>query len=202
MEHDPSRAERTLAAWERIEAWSRTYAPRTYAALPGPAEPSAVREAEAAMGVLPPELRALWSVCGGGEPGSGPEGLRVLRGLDVFPPLAAVWCHANVLAVMLEAENMGPRPWVPACAAETAEPRLWNFVDAPSGRLGWNVHAGAFTGPGRSGETFTGWIEGVADELHGAAVHAGVRRAGVADGWLSWRDPRTAPSGWVLIGPA
>jgi cell wall assembly regulator SMI1 len=62
MEHDPSRAERTLAAWERIEAWSRTYAPRTYAALPGPAEPSAVQEAEAAMGVLPPELRALWAV--------------------------------------------------------------------------------------------------------------------------------------------
>ncbi|MGW1163283.1 hypothetical protein ACWD5Q_34595 [Streptomyces sp. NPDC002513] len=204
MEYDPSRAERTLAAWERIESWLRTHAPRTYAALPGPAEPSEVEGAEAAMGVLPPELRALWSVCGGGS-GSAPEGLRVLRGYDVFPPREAVRCHGNVLAVILDAEHMGPRPWIPACAMDTGEPHLWNFVDAPTGRLGWNVHGGAFTEPGESGETFTQWIEGVADELHGGPAHAGVLRAGVVDGWLSWRDvrdSRTVPSGWVPVGPA
>ncbi|RPE26668.1 hypothetical protein EDD90_10962 [Streptomyces sp. Ag109_O5-1] len=108
-------------------------------------EPSAVEEAEAAMGVLPPELRALSSVCGGGELGSGPDGLRVLRGYDVFPPREAVGCHANVLAGILDVEHMRPRPWVPACAMETGEPHLWNFIDAPTGRLGWNVHGGAFT---------------------------------------------------------
>ena len=54
-------------------------------------------------------------------------------------------------------------------------------------------------------ETFTEWIEGVADELHGAPVHAGILRAGTVGGCLSWRDVRdtlTMPSGWVPVGPA
>jgi hypothetical protein len=198
-------AERTLAAWERIEAWLRTHAPRTYAALPGPAEPAAVEEGEAALGALPPELRALWSVREGGS-GSGPELLGILGGYDVFPPREAVRCHAIRLAVILEAEDMGPRPWVPTCARDTGDPHLFNFVDVPTGLLGWNVHGGAFTEPEESGQSSAGWIEAVADELHGGPVHAaGVLRAGVADGWLSWRDARDVgriPSGWELVRPA
>ena len=154
MKHNQARAERTLAAWERIEAWLRTHAPRTYAALPGPAELSAVEEAEAAVGVLPPELRSLWSVLGGGP---------------------------------------GPAD------------HTWNFIDVPTGALGWSSHGSHFTEPGESGETFTEWIEGIADELHGAPVHAGILRAGTVDGCLSWRDikdTRRIPSGWVPVGPA
>jgi cell wall assembly regulator SMI1 len=204
MEHNPARAERTLAAWVRIEAWLRRHAPQTHAALPGPAEPSAVEEAEAALGDLPPELRALWSVLGGG---SGPDlqRLGVLRGYDVLPPSMAVWCRVNVLDGILEVEEMGSRPWVPACANERFEPYLWNFIDVPTGDLGSNVHAGAFIQPGESGETFTTWIEGVADELHGGPAKARVVRAGISDGSLLWtdpRDPRRTPSDWAPVGPA
>jgi hypothetical protein len=204
MENDASRAERTLVAWERIEQWLRAHAPRSYAMLPGPAEPSAVEEAEAAMGPLPPELRALWGVREGGN-GGGPERLGILRGYDVFPARDAIWCHEYVLAVILDAEDMGSRPWIPACATETDEPHLWNFIDTRTGALGWNVHGGAFTEPDASGETFAGWIESVADELEGGPVNSGVLRAGVADGWLSWNDtrvPREIPSGWEPVRPA
>lgn len=204
MAYDPSRAERTLAAWARIEEWLRRHAPRTYAALPGPAEPAAVEEAEAAVGPLPPESRALWSVRGGGS-GSGPERLGILRRYDVLPPLDTVRCRANRLVGILEAEDMGPRPWVPACAMETDDPQLFNFVDVPTGLPGWNIHGGAFTEPEESGESFAGWIEGVADELHGGPVNAGVLRAGVADGWLSWkrvRDARSVPSAWQPVRSA
>lgn len=204
MEQNQARAERTLAAWERIEAWLRTHAPRTYIALPGPAEPSAVEEAEAAVGVLPPELRALWTVLGGGSGPADPERLRVLRGYDVLPPSTAVWCRTYILQGILDDMGMGSRPWMPACAFSRFDPALWNFIDVPTGGLGWNVHGGAFTMPEESGETFTEWIEGIADELHGAPVHAGVLRAGTADGRLSWediKDTRRIPSGWVPVGP-
>ncbi|SDP24889.1 hypothetical protein SAMN05216259_1212 [Actinacidiphila guanduensis] len=63
MEAEQVRAERSSAAWERIEAWLRTHTPRTYVALPGPAEPAAV--AEAVPG-------ALWPVREQGS-GGGPE---------------------------------------------------------------------------------------------------------------------------------
>ncbi|SHN22525.1 SMI1/KNR4 family protein [Actinacidiphila paucisporea] len=202
MEYDPSRVERTVAAWERIEEWLRVYAPRSYAMLPGPAHPGEVEAAEAAVGELPPELTALWAARGGGR-GSGPERLRILRGYDVFPPRDAVRCHRWALSPILEAEEMGTPPWVPTCATDTGEPHLWNFIDTPTGRLGWNVHGGEFTEPEESGETFAEWIESVADELHGGPGW-GVLLPGVADGWLSWRDTRVPdriPSNWRPLQP-
>ncbi|CAG7657949.1 hypothetical protein SBRY_90095 [Actinacidiphila bryophytorum] len=42
MDYDPSRAERTTAAWMRIEEWLRVPAPRSYAMLPGLVEPSEI----------------------------------------------------------------------------------------------------------------------------------------------------------------
>ncbi|WP_329134972.1 hypothetical protein OG552_20425 [Streptomyces sp. NBC_01476] len=201
MDYDPSRAERTTAAWGRIEEWLGVHAPQSHATLPGPADPSEVAAAEDALGELPPELLALWSRHVGGR-GSGPR-RRILRGYDVFPPMDAVRCRDQALSAILEAEEMGPRPWVPACAMSTAEPRLWNFIDVPTGQLGWNVHAGEFTEPEESGETFAEWIEGVADELHGGAGR-GILVPGVADGWLSWHDIRVRdriPSSWRPLRP-
>ncbi|CAG6393382.1 SMI1/KNR4 family protein [Streptomyces cocklensis] len=200
MDDDPSRAERTIAAWMRIEEWLRVRAPRSYAMLPGPAEPSEIAAAEAALGKLPQELMALWSLRAGGS-GSGPERLEILRGYDVFPPMDSVRCHFIALSPILEVEEMGPRPWVPACATATDEPALWNFIDVPTGQLGWNVHAGEFTEPEESGDTFAEWIESVADQLHGGQAW-GIRLPGVANGWLSWediRDQNRIPSSWEPV---
>jgi hypothetical protein len=91
---------------------------------------------------------------------------------------------------------------IPACAFDRFDWHAWNFIDVPTGALGWHHHASRFTEPGESGETFTEWIEGIADELHGAPVHKGILRAGTVDGCLSWEDTHSKPSGWVPVGPA
>jgi hypothetical protein len=156
------------------------------------------------MGVLPPELRALWTVQGGGSGPADPERLRVLRGYDVLPPRESVRCRTNVLEVILDVEGMGSRPWIPACAFDRFDWHTWNFIDVPTGGMGWNSHASHFTEPEESGETFTEWIEGIADQLHGAPVHPGNLRAGTVDGQLSWwhSGDRRTPSGWVPVEPA
>ncbi|MFE2603632.1 hypothetical protein ACFXI6_52190 [Streptomyces mirabilis] len=190
MTDEQIRFDRTLAAWDRIETWLLRYAPQSHAALPGPAEPSVVESAGAAMGPLPPELRALWGLHNGTDR-DGPGRLRILKDYDVFPVADAIWCYENVLTVLLDANDMGTRPWIPACASETDEPHLWNFIDTTTGRLGSNVHAGAFTEPDESGDTFVGWMEGIAAELEGGGGAAGSKqRPSVIDGWLTWNEGR------------
>ncbi|MHC0430890.1 SMI1/KNR4 family protein [Streptomyces sp. O3] len=46
------------SAWLRIEAWLETHAPETFASLPGPAEPTAIAEAQEALGIPLPDALA------------------------------------------------------------------------------------------------------------------------------------------------
>lgn len=54
-------AERTRAAWTRIEAWLKRHAPRNYAALPPACTEERIRAHEALLGVtLPADVRAFY----------------------------------------------------------------------------------------------------------------------------------------------
>ncbi|MFF8646439.1 hypothetical protein [Streptomyces sp. NPDC015345] len=67
---DQSEIEQVTAVWDRLAGWLAEWAPASYASLLPPAAADAVTAAEARlMHALdfgfPPELKALWRVCGG-----------------------------------------------------------------------------------------------------------------------------------------
>ncbi|WP_069884337.1 hypothetical protein [Streptomyces luteocolor] len=105
---DQSAIELVGGAWARLAGWLAEYAPSSYASLLPPASDEAISAGEArlvhalAFG-FPPELKALWQVCGGVEkvdvPGDEDGELwagKFLPGGNLLAPEPALWQRLRV----------------------------------------------------------------------------------------------------------
>ncbi|MEU5689957.1 hypothetical protein DEJ48_38860 [Streptomyces venezuelae] len=100
---DQSDIQQITAMWQRLTGWLAEYAPASYASLLPAAAPETVGAAETRLMQaldygFPPELKALWQVCGGVQkvevPGNEDGELwagKFLPGGIFLDPEAALW---------------------------------------------------------------------------------------------------------------
>ncbi|MET8685401.1 hypothetical protein ABZV77_14390 [Streptomyces sp. NPDC004732] len=100
---DQSEIEQIAAVWERLTGWLAEYAPASHASLLPPAAAGAVGAAEGRLTheldfAFPPELKALWQMCGGvqdvevpGNEGGALWAGKFLPGGIFLAPEAALW---------------------------------------------------------------------------------------------------------------
>ncbi|MCX4660080.1 hypothetical protein [Streptomyces uncialis] len=147
------RVERTAEAWQALTEWLAVHASLSFASLLPPVPEKDITNADAALRQrlgfgLPPELAALWRLCGGvehqlieadeeGEVGSG----AFLPGGVILPPAQALglrlpasgggdgWGGAQVVP-WLTRDEAGPEHGLYASKRGVGE---WSIVDEPAG---------------------------------------------------------------------
>ncbi|MFI6529221.1 hypothetical protein [Streptomyces uncialis] len=147
------RVERTAEAWQDLTEWLAVHAPLSFASILPPVPEKDITNADAALRQrlgfgLPPELAALWRLCGGvehqlieadeeGEVGSG----AFLPGGVILPPAQALglrlpasgggdgWGGAQVVP-WLTRDEAGPEHGLYASKRGVGE---WSIVDEPAG---------------------------------------------------------------------
>ncbi|MFI2619608.1 hypothetical protein [Streptomyces sp. NPDC018584] len=206
---DQSEMEQITGVWARLTDWLAEYAPASYASLLPPADADTVTAEEARlMHVLdfgfPPELKALWQVCGGVQdvevPGNKDYALWAgdfLPGGIFVGPEASLWQRLRFgpgegdpwdgadFVTFLDAED-------PSGSGEFGMYASWSTDPTLRGVGRWSTMTGPALSP-PAWPSVTAYLEAVCELLQtggGPLLEAADRQQPVlALGCLAWIDP-------------
>ncbi|MEV8535170.1 SMI1/KNR4 family protein [Streptomyces sp. NPDC051211] len=198
MTDDQIRAEQTLVAWARIEAWLREHTPRTFQRLPAPATEDELCSLEQELDLtVPADVRAFYLVRNGTGPASDfdwptshddpePTGYFLPDGEGIGPvENLGTWFEGPVAAARLDDEP-GQR-YLPITTIDP-DGFYGSFVDCTPGQgyglLGNYAEAG-FPNPGEA--TFAAYLTEVANALCEGRGFGGGSAPHVIDGCLDWQ---------------